>query len=309
MSTLFCNQRLRIWAASVPKPTNSDNIGIGENWYRCFVWHSDLVLGYLNIEDINNLNEAFRGRSYVRLTIRPTTTALARLHKPFHKTAHWDQRHQKQKFGQVNRQVKILKCPTTGAILSDPRLLYELTVKFHQEVRGSFGVHLMLGQNPDDSPKKLYGQRFKPDDYTGCVMLGPAAFDQNVNAICAAVLTYKNEKTAKKHNPWFFRPCPRCNPKERRVMGPRRWNIVRVSNVARTTTKNVHSIIQQSCENIKHIEDITSSASGNTRRRVFIVTLGTTAHAKAAVNSLKKSQPTWDIRSQQELRRPYESQN
>ena len=67
--------------------------------------------------------------------------------------------------------------PRTGRLLSNPKALYEHTVKFpFAEWRGSHGV--CLTRNADGS---VNGSRFPNYEYTGCLKIGPnKAFDQCV---------------------------------------------------------------------------------------------------------------------------------
>jgi hypothetical protein len=245
MSVLFIRQHLRRFQIRPPIPTTMD-VSLARNkhadtiahsaeprptfdvpgrlWQNLLPYVSDHVLSLLQQADIDAFNYAFYN-SVPGLILSPTTGPLARNPIVFASTAHYDERHQQQKFGSKTRKVKVLIDPRSGRLLSNPQALYEHTVKFPAEWRGSHGV--CLTRNADGS---FDGSRFPNYEYTGCMMVGPNAFDKLCCCACAAARTYASPATARTHNAWVFEPCVRCNDRGRDVMRPPRAVVVQVSN-------------------------------------------------------------------------------
>ena len=199
MSVLFIRQQLRRLQIRPPLPTSAEPtsadvalaqqlpaaFGVpGRMWQNLLPYICDHVLCCLQQSDIDAFNHAFYN-SWPGLVLSPTTGPLARNPLMFETSTHYDERHQQQKMGSKTRKVKMLTDPRTGRLLSNPKALYEHTVKFPAEWRGSHGV--CLTRTADGS---FNGSRFPNYEYTGCMMIGPKAFDKLCNGACAALRTY-----------------------------------------------------------------------------------------------------------------------
>jgi hypothetical protein len=133
MSVLFIRQHLRRFQIRPPMPTTLD-VSLARNkhadtiahsaeprptfyvpgrlWQKLMPYVSDHVLSLLQQADIDAFNYAFYN-SVPGLILSPTTGPLAQNPIVFASTAHYDERHQQQKFGSKTRKVKVLTSSTT----------------------------------------------------------------------------------------------------------------------------------------------------------------------------------------------------
>ena len=213
-------------------------------------------------------------------------------------STHYDERHQQQKFGSNTRKVKMLTGPRTGRLLSDPNALYEHTVKFPAEWRGSRGV--CLTRNTDGS---FNGLRFPNYEYTGCMMIGPKAFDKLCNAACAALRTYASTTTAQTHNAWAFEPCARCNAHDREVMKPPRAVVVQISDFgcvigvqhACLTALRSSNLSLEAADFFFHREFLGGDDGADTNGTVRRLSFRTEQIAAAAAQCLRQSNNSWSV--------------